>query len=194
MKNLSLFFIAMAVCTFGFSDSAEAKKRSRYIKRMHGAKINWNIVPYVKEGGEGAATDAMGTGAIDLAYSYNWKGMIEVGPYLGVAWTHLPKFNLMGLPVGIFAEYNFIKNKGKKKMVPSAGLKIGASFSKAAEQDMAIKVDIAPYVSLKYFVAKRTPLIATVGYKYSTPTSAFFKKHIHGSFFMGGFAYYFDFY
>ena len=184
MKKLFLLSGLLSLFVLTFSGNAYAKKK-RYIKRMHGAKIHWNIVPFEK-----SSTGNSGMFDVDLAYSYNWKGMIEAGPYFGIKGVHLPSFSLDYLGVGAFVEYNFIKNKGKKKMVPSVGLRIGTK--KAQTWQLAL----APYVSFKYFVAKRTPIIATLGYEGSNAFSSLtnFGVMTHSSFFMGGFAYYFDFY
>ena len=184
MKKLLLLSGLFSFFVLGFSGNAYAKKK-RYIKRMHGAKINLNIIPFERSSGTNS-----GGFDVDLAYSYNWKGMIEVGPYFGIKGTHLPNFTLEDLDLGVFVEYNFIKNKGKKKMVPAAGLKIGT------KKDAAWKLALAPYVSLKYFVAKRTPIITTLGYEGSSAFSSIsnFSTWTHSSFLMVGFAYYFDFY
>ena len=107
--------------------------------------MHWDINPFEKTG----SAAATGTFDIDLAYSYNWKGMIETGPYLGLEGQHLGGF-AVDMQLGAFVEYNFIKNKGKKKTVPSAGLKIGTK-KMATEWKLAL----APYVSLKYFGGKK---------------------------------------
>ena len=187
MKKLFLLSSLLSLFALAFSGNAYAKKK-RYIKRMHGAKINLNIIPFEKS----SNTKSGGLDA-DLAYSYNWKGMIEVGPYFGIKWIYLPASVLENLDLGVFVEYNFIKNKGKKKMVPAAGLKIG---TKKIKGDTAWKLALAPYVSLKYFVAKRTPIITTLGYEGSSAFSSIsnFSTWTHSSFLMVGFAYYFDFY
>lgn len=185
MKKLFLSSGLFALLfSLAFSGNVYAKKKYRYIKRMHGAKIHWDTTLFKK-----TAAGNVGTFDIDLAYSYNWKGMIEVGPYLGLKGKHIG-FALEGLDAGLSVEYNFIKNKGKKKIVPSLGLQIGTQ--KAAAWELALAVP----ASLKYFVAKRTALIATLGYRASNSFSALtnFQSMSHDIFFVGGFAYYFDIY
>ena len=184
-KNLFLFAAACFLSFPAFLPEAEAKKK-RYIKRMHGVKALADIVPYQKSGGT-----ATGAFDLDLAYSYNWKGMIEVGPHFNVKGRHIGGFALEGLGVGIQTEYNFIKNKGKKRAVPALGLKLGAN-----QISSAWHLSVAPYFSLKYFVAKRTPFIFSAGYDLNLNFQAIadFQQAIHSSFVQGGFAYYFDFY
>ena len=184
MKKLFLFSSLLSLFALTFSGNVYAKKK-RYIKRMHGAKIDLNIIPFERKSGANS-----GAFDVDLAYSYNWKGMIETGPYFGIEGSHLPAFAVGNLGLGVFVEYNFIKNKGKKKMVPSVGLKIGTKKTGAWE------LALAPYVSIKYFVAKRTPIITSLGYEGSSAFSSIsnFSTWTHSSFLMVGFAYYFDFY
>lgn len=188
MKNLFLFS-GVFFLSLMFSGNADAKKK-RYIKRMHGAKVNVNVIPYEK----GPGSTSKGTFDVGLAYSYNWKGMVEVGPYFGIEGKHIGGFAMNALDVGIHGEYNFIKNKGKKEVVPALGLKLGAHATGGTP--MSWYLAVAPYVSLKYFVAKRTPIIVSAGYSFNADFKAIsdMSKAIHSSFLEAGFAYYFDFY
>lgn len=188
MKNLFLFS-GVFFLSLLFSSNADARKK-RYIKRMHGVKVNLNVLPYEKGPGSASA----GNFNVGLAYSYNWKGMMEVGPYFGIEGKHVGGFALNSLDIGIHGEYNFIKNKGKKELVPVFGLKLGAHSR--GSPTMSWYFAAGPYLSLKYFVAKRTPIILSAGYSYNASFNAFgdTSKAIHSSFLEAGFAYYFDFY
>ena len=170
-----------------FAHPAAAKKRYRYIKRMHGAKIQWNLQPFQKPAD---GVFSLGSLNIDLAYSYNHKGLLEFGPYLSVngMMNALP---LANTAAGLSLEYNFVKNRGKRKNIPALGLQIGVQ--KGAAWDLAV----SPYFSFKYFVAKRTALVTSLKYTASLPfngLAAFMQNLSHGVFLVGGFAYYFDFY
>ena len=185
MKNLFLFS-GVFFLSLLFSGNADARKK-RYIKRMHGVKVNLDVLAWEK-----TPSGSKGNFDVGLAYSYNWKGMIEVGPYFGIDGQHIGGFKVNALDVGIHGEYNFIKNKGKKKVVPAVGLKLG--FYGAG--NLASKYwAIGPYGSLKYFVAKRTPIIVSAGYSWKPGFPKFdMSKATHGIFLEAGFAYYFDFY
>ena len=186
-KNLFLFAAAAFLSFPAFLIPEAEAKRKRYIKRMHGVKALVNVVPYKTSAGI-----AEGTFDLDLAYSYNWKGIIEFGPHFNIAGRHIGGFALNGLGAGLQTEYNFIKNKGKKRVVPSLGLKLGANQA----SDKTWYLSVAPYFSLKYFVAKRTPFIVSAGYDLNLNFQAIadMTQAIHSSFLEGGFAYYFDFY
>ena len=187
MKNLFLFS-GVFLFSLLLSSNADARKK-RYIKRMHGVKMNLDVLPYEK--GPNGSSGAFGVGA---AYSYNWKGMVEVGPYFGIEGKHINGFAISALDLGIHVEYNFIKNKGKRKVIPALGLKLGAHA--VGSTPMSWYFAVGPYASLKYFVAKRTPIIVSTGYSYNADFKAFgdASKAIHSSFLEAGFAYYFDFY
>ena len=183
-KNLFLFAASLFLSLALASPDAEARKK-RYIKRMHGVKAVAFIVPYQR--GPGGTS---GDYDLELAYSYNWKGMIEFGLHGNIAGSHIGGNGLEGWGAGLHAEYNFIKNKGKKRFVPALGLKFGADQISSAQY-----LSVAPYLSLKYFVAKRTPFIFSAGYDLNLPFTALnFQQATHSSFLEGGFAYYFDFY
>ena len=169
---LNLFFILFVL---GVGESF-ANKKYRYIKREHGVRFQGNIPMSF---GQGFQLNANLAGA----YAYNWKGMLEVGPYfdLGIA-----NMSIAGWSGGLLIEYNFIKNRGKRKLIPSFGLTVGANNLNL--------FDLGAHVSLKTFVAKRTAFITTVGYNLHTPFSAMFSSRFHNADISMGFSYYFDFY
>ena len=181
MKKLFLFlnlFLLLSVTGESF-----ASKKYRYIKREHGVRLEGRDFVNMSFPGFMLNFDLSG------AYAYNWKGMVEVGPYfeLGAGTSNGP-FQINSWAAGLLVEYNFIKNRGKRKLIPSLGLTLGAN-----------KMDFLNFMaglhfSLKSFVAKRTAFITTLGYSFHTPINFQFQSMEHHVDIGMGFSYYFDFY
>ena len=175
--SLSLIALIFAVPF----QNAFAKKKYRYIKREHGLKLNWNFPGQIwQQGGVGGFTF---TGDISAGYTYNWKGFLEVGPYLTLGFP-------FDLSAGLLVEWNIIKNRGRRKFIPAVGLKLGGdsvtTYERAGHYGLPL--------SLKYFVAKRTPLIVTLEPYIHAPNFTGFNPLTVNYNFTGGFAYYFDVY
>ena len=140
-----------------------------------------------------ATTDLKG------AYTYNWRGMLEFGPYFDFAAEFNP-FQTHNIAGGVLLEYNIIKNRGKRKFIPAIGISLGGQSGGAREGfdysgTSDFKASGGVHGALKIFVDKRTPFTIMLGYKLLTPTSSFFfKPCLMISFFATGFSYYFDFY
>ena len=181
MKKLFLFInLFFILFVLGVGESF-ANKKYRYIKREHGVRFQGNIpIPVHPE--FSASIDLAG------AYAYNWKGMIEVGPYFDLGVDIIP-FVVNGWSLGLLGEYNFIKNRGKRKFIPSLGLSVGAT-----NMGSGLNLALGIHTSLKGFVAKRTAFITTLGYKLHTPFNPFFASMEHHVDIRMGFSYYFDFY
>ena len=171
---LNLFFIVFVA---GVGESF-ANKKYRYIKREHGVRFQGHIPMSFNQGFQ---LDAHLAGA----YAYNWKGMLEVGPYFDLG---VQSLRVNNWSAGLLLEYNFIKNRGKRKLIPSLGLTVGAN------QGLGLNFDLGAHVSLKSFVAKRTAFITTLGYNLHTPFSGMFASMAHNVNIRMGFSYYFDFY
>ena len=127
------------------------------------------------------------------AYAYNWKGMVEVGPYFDLSASVNQGFTFNSWAVGLLVEYNFIKNRGKRSFIPALGLTAGINNSKE-NISPGMHLALGVHASLKSFVAKRTAFISTVGYQLHTPFNAFFRSMSHNAEVSMGFSYYFDFY
>ena len=155
-----------------------AAKKYRYIKREHGVKFQGNIpitlapinVPANFQG----------------AYAYNWKGFVEVGPYFKLKFK-APPFTPSNWSAGLMGEYNFIKNRGRRKFIPSLGLQLGVMGSENLQATGGV------HGSLKWFVATRTAFITTIQYDLVTPFAGFFSSLRHQVDLSMGFSYYFDF-
>lgn len=176
---LNLFFLLFVG---GVGTFASAQKKYRYIKREHGVRFQGNIPMKIDIGSFSLSTQFQG------AYTYNWKGMLEVGPYFSLS-SSLPPLAINTWGGGLLAEYNIIKNRGKRKFIPTLGLKLGAWA------EPAIYLSMGPHGALKFFVGKRTPFIISLGYSLLTPITAPFAGGISQRINISmGFSYYFDFY
>ena len=182
MKKLFLFLNLFLLMFVAGTGKSFASKKYRYIKREHGVRFQGNIPMSF----QGFTWNANLAGA----YAYNWKGMIEVGPYFALAaGTSSGAFQLNSWAGGLLVEYNFIKNRGKRKFIPALGVTVGAS-----KGGVGPELALGAHVSLKSFVAKRTAFITTLAYRLHTPVSGIFTSMIHHVEPRMGFAYYFDFY
>lgn len=176
LNLISMILIALPQVSF-------AKKKYRYIKREHGVRVSldWpkgEITPNMK------LTDELN---FNFTYTYNWKGFLEVGPYLKVE-----KESSWMVDSGLLVEWNIIKNRGKRALIPAVGLKIGAD-----DFTGTLAGHIGFPLSLKFFAGERnfrTPLIITVepyieapGFTSFTPLTVKINTTV-------GFEYYFDFY
>ena len=172
--------------------AVNAGSKRRYIKRQHGVKLHWNMPSFQLMAGQ---SSSLAVTNLYAAYGYNWKGRVEVGPYVGLGAALQPSPGLQNYVAGLFVEYNFIKNRGRWKTIPALRLSLGADGSNGGTSggtlDLRYAVELSP--SVKFFVGKRTPLIVSAGYK-ALFVEGFsvqgLQHHIVGS---AGFAYYFDF-
>lgn len=177
MKKFFLFSGLLALVFMSFPEDASAKKRRyRYIKRQHGLHANFDLI---------AKPTSLEDTFISFsgAYHYNHKGLMEFGPYLSV--NYQLELDLSG---GLLFEYNFIKNTGKRKMIPSIGLRTG--FRSLGQPT----IEAGLYGSLKYFVARRTAFVGKLEYAGTLPVNfdiGSFDQSVRA---VGGFTYYFDFY
>ncbi|MCY4321174.1 MAG: hypothetical protein OXC37_02035 [Bdellovibrionaceae bacterium] len=159
-----------------------ANKKYRYIKREHGVRFQGNIPMSFNQGFALSAN-------LGGAYAYNWKGYLEIGPYFNLNLEAGQTFELSSWSIGLLGEYNFIKNRGKRKFIPSLGLTVGADKS-FDFPNLAMGV----HSSLKIFVGKRTAFITSLGYSLHTPFNEIFRVMQHHVDVMMAFSYYFDFY
>ena len=161
-----------------------AQKKYRYIKREHGVKFQGNVPITITTNTEVSAT-------FQGAYAYNWKGFVEAGPYfkLSLEEQPFPNFGVEHWAVGLMGEYNFIKNRGKRKLIPSLGLQLGAM-----SKDSLLQATGGVHGTLKWFVDKRTAFITNLQFDLVTPFSSFFRQREYQVDLSMGFSYYFDFY
>ena len=182
--NIFFLFSIVWICPAG------AEKKYRYIKREHG--VHFDMDASVKNLFH--QNTEVGT-VIDMegAYTYNWKGMLEFGPYFGFNFGVKSEFSRGGLPLawdaGLLLEYNFIKNRGKRKFIPAVGISGGANGAEGATN-----LSGGVHIALKIFVGKRTPFTVSLGYKMLTPMGNPFQSVYHNIDSSAGFSYYFDFY
>ena len=172
---LSLPLLVLLVATWHVP--ALAQKKYRYIKREHGVKFQGNVPLQIKATGFHWSADFQG------AYAYNWKGFVEVGPYFGVGAASAT--GLTGWNVGLLIEYNIIKNRGKRKLIPAIGIQGGVM------NDGVLQYEGGAHATLKWFVAKRTAFITNLQYDLVTPLPVALSHKVNLSM---GFSYYFDFY
>ena len=176
MKKMTLF-LGLVLLVASFPYSALAQKKYRYIKREHGVKLTGNAqVPF-----KNLNATAL---SVDLEYTYNIKGLVEVGPYVGFDRSGNGSFFAGGLK----SEYNIIKNTGKRRFIPAVGITLGVVGNTAPAAGV--------HASFKLFPAKRTAFVTTVGYQLTLqPNFGFnFGGAQHGADVKIGYAYYFDFY
>ena len=183
MKKSLLLLNLISMILIAFPQVSFAKKKYRYIKREHGVRVSldWpksEIVPEMK---------LMDKLNFQFTYTYNWKGFVEVGPYLTVAKDDSASWMV---DAGLLVEWNIIKNRGKRTLVPAIGLKIGSDNATASGRFGHYGIPC----SLKYFVAKRTPLIITVEPYIEAPGFTGFDPFTVKLNTTVGFEYYFDFY
>ena len=185
MKKYFLFFNLFFLLFVAWTWSASAAKKYRYIKREHGVRFEGSVPMEYSSTGFKASTNLKG------AYAYNWGGMFEFGPYVDLGLDFRP-YALKYWGGGLMAEYNFVKNRGRKKYVPAIGLSFGATQN----QDLGVGLHLAGGIhgALKIFVGTRTPFTVILGYRALTPSSQFGKALTHSPYLSMGFSYYFDFY
>jgi len=181
MKKYFLFLNLFLMFFVGMIWEASAAKKYRYIKREHGIRFSGNIPINFGPGSFDLGVE------LDGAYLYNYKGMLEFGPYFHMDAGIVP-FSFSSWGAGLLTEYNFIKNRGNRKLIPTIGIKIGADGSAGTS------LLLGAYGALKIFVGKRTPFIVDLGYQLSTPMTQLFTSLNQGVNISMGFAYYFDFY
>lgn len=186
MKKPLLFLSLISMILIAAPQVSFAKKKYRYIKREHGVRVDVNLpgMQVMPSGG-----DLLNNWKLHFAYTYNWKGFLEVGPYFHVKTDDDAKWMLDG---GLLVEWNIIKNRGKRALIPAVGLKLGADDITAATGDRYGHYGI-PF-SLKYFVAKRTPLIVTLEPYVEAKGFTSFDPFTLKINFTAGFEYYFDIY
>ena len=183
MKKYFLLFSIFSLFPIVWVCPAGAEKRYRYIKREHGVHFNMAVPVKNLSGGADVEMDVKG------AYTYNWKGMLEFGPYFAFDSQLSPAFILDSWDGGLLVEYNFIKNRGKRKFIPA----IGISFGVNGMQEVT-SFSGGVHGALKIFVGKRTPFTVSLGYRMLTPMESPFQHMDHNIHFSTGFSYYFDFY
>ena len=182
MKKYFLFFSLFLMLVWSWIPSVSAQQKYRYIKREHGVHFQGNIPMSFSNGFNLAAM-------LSGAYTYNWKGMVEAGPYFKVN-SNLVPWALNEWSGGILGEYNIIKNRGKRKLIPAVGFKVGMLNAGAGNQ-----LQMGPYGALKIFVGKRTPFTVSLGYVLLTPLQSPFTGGVfHTAELAMGFSYYFDMY
>lgn len=181
MKNF-LFVALVASFLAIVPEVSFAKKKYRYIKREHGVQIQGNIKALIPP----TDTFAVSLTNFQAAYNYNWRGMIEVGPYGKVASVRVPNFSVDGWDAGIGVHYNIIKNRGKRTMIPAIGLQVGYGS--------ANKLNTSIVAALKYFVGVRTPIHIALSYNLSDLLNFKLSDIRHGVDLSVGFSYYFDIY
>ncbi len=193
MKKYFLFSNLFLLLFFACPHTAFAKKKYRYIKREHGVRFNWNN-PLKLSGGFAGQTDIKG------AYTYNWMGMVEFGPYVSFN-ADITPFKVNMFSGGILVEYNIIKNRGKRKLIPAIGIKLGAQQGSSIIGSSAGSVSEwnmtgGAHGALKAFVSKRSTFVISIGYQASTPFASAFQQGslYHNIDISMGFAHYFDFY
>ena len=180
MKKSLLFLSLISMILIAVPQVSFAKKKYRYIKREHGVRVDVDL-PGMEVY---PSQDFLNNWKVHLAYTYNWKGFMEVGPYLHVKTDDSASWML---DAGLLVEWNIIKNRGKRALIPAVGLKLGVDN---IANNMTGHYGL-PF-SLKYFVAKRTPLIVTLEpYIESEGFTSFQPVKIN---FTAGFSYYFDVY
>ena len=199
MKKYFLFLnlFLMLVVVSG-TETTLAEKKYRYIKREHGVRFEGDIPMEI--GGGQMIADLKLKGA----YAYNWKGLFEFGPYF--LWVPSIKPWSPGLwGLGLLAEYNIIKNRGKRQFIPAVGLNLGATggssdtireINNPGTVTGTVRLSMGLYGALKIFVGKRTPFTITLAYNLLTPLSSPFAGGVmsHNVDLSMGFSYYFDFY
>ena len=181
MKKLSLFLSLISMILVVAPQTSFAKKKYRYIKREHGLRVNWHFPGQFMDSQR--FTDNLN---FNFTYTYNWKGFVEVGPYLAVKTDDSSRWMVN---TGLLVEWNIIKNRGKRKFIPAVGLKLGGddlTGNRAGHYGFPL--------SMKYFVAKRTPLIVTFEPYMEAANFTGFSPLIVKYNFTGGFSYYFDIY
>lgn len=187
MKKYFLFFTLLSVVLISLPNDAFARKKYRYIKREHGVKFDWK--PPSFEFAHGGVLMNIDLGG---AYTYNWNGMVEVGPYFGFKYSNKDTQNMM-YNGGLLVEYNIIKNRGKRKWIPAVGLKVGVEGDNT-DSTSPIKLAAGVHGACKIFVGKRTPFTVALGYRAVTPMQGMFQTLSHNMDISMGFSYYFDFY
>ena len=174
MKKSLLFLSLASIFFFGVPEASFAKKKYRYIKREHGVGFQSTI---------------MNTNlSLQGVYTYNWKGRMEGGFYVNLRDISLLPPEFSDVSGGLIGEYNFVKNRGKVKFVPAAGLSVGVNAGTGMDLTFGV------HTSLKYFVAKRTPFVVKIGYLGVIPKSFDIASLNHNIDISTGFSYYFDFY
>lgn len=182
MKKYLLYINLLALIGAVWTLPALAEKKYRYIKREHGVRFQGNIPITVRPSFNLTAN-------LKGAYAYNWKGFVEAGPYFQLELDAAPSPRLSKWAVGLMGEYNFIKNRGKRKLIPSLGLQLGLQGLGGLQGTGGV------HGSLKWFVAKRTAFITDLQYDLMTPFTQFsFASMEHQVNVSMGFSYYFDFY
>ena len=191
MKKILLFTIPLILFA-SLPGMSVAKKKYRYIKREHGLKVLGGIpTATIPISTETSSTEAIIY--LDTSYQYNWKGLLEFGPYIFLSYDLLPSFSTNDYGVGVLGEYNIIKNRGKRKLIPSVGITLGIDKHKEGS-DNNIGGSAGVYGVLKWFVDKRTPFVVKLSYRLVTPFNGFFTSFAHKPSFTFGFSHYFDFY
>lgn len=185
MQKHFLFFSLFFIVFLSWSPATLAKKKYRYIKREHGVRFQWDNP--INFDSQGQITSSVN---IEGAYTYNWRGMLEAGPYIKIDLSIMP-FQLAEFDGGVLLEYNIIKNRGKRKLIPAVGVSVGVN-----KQDRVFSLSGGIHGALKFFVAKRTPFTIMLGYRMLTPMDGnqLFKFLSHRPYTSMGFSYYFDFY
>ena len=183
MKKIFLYLNLFAVLFIVGAGPCFAAKKYRYIKREHGARFTGNIMLPGR-----IPQPILDFQKLNLsfngAYAYNFKGYFEFGPYLNFSMNS----GQMGWKAGLFGEYNFIKNRGKRKWIPSLGLNLGGGHGFGFHLSGGLQA------SLKAFVAKRTAFISILGFDISSPLDRLFTSLTSQLSLKMGFAYYFDSY
>ncbi|MCY4512205.1 MAG: hypothetical protein OXB86_00790, partial [Bdellovibrionales bacterium] len=111
MKKSLLYLSLISMILVALPQVSFAKKKYRYIKREHGLKVDWRFPGQIMD-----KQEFMNNLKFEFNYTYNWKGFVEVGPYLNVGTDDSAKWMVGG---GLLVEWNIIKNRGKRVLIPA---------------------------------------------------------------------------
>ena len=178
--TIAMPFFAPITAQAEMSMSGMRKKRYRYRNRTHRVQVGASIIPWNQDKNKSMFID------FDLLYGYN-AGLFEIGPNLGLSSPGDGKFT-PNLEVGLWSEFNIIKNTRKEKVVPSLGVKV--NYLKEGSDNNLL---ISPYLALKYFPASRTGLVLNVNYDIVTPFNKLFTSMEMGIGFSLAYVHYFHF-
>ena len=173
MKKYFLFLNLFLILFAGLPHTALAKKKYRYIKREHGVRFQADLPMETKQGFTMSAE-------LQGAYTYNWNGMIEVGPYFDFSSGFFPS-SLKRYGAGLLVEYNIITNRGKRKWIPAVGIDLGVDGSKGLDGALGTHGALGAHGALKMFVATRDRFYSSFGLQTAISVQCLFSTSIFSS-------------
>ena len=134
------------------------------------------------------------TTAITFVGRAGWNlGILEFGPLMSFSSSRLQSVTTSAFLLGVFADFNFIRNKVGNNVIPGISLDVGLESAKSAGADgsSGIAADLSFFLKCYVFGGQQTALRFDLGGNYTRVSNSAILTSATGPFFRAGLAFYF---